>query len=82
MVEEVIKCYFTYWYRIDSSPEGRMFVDRYKVPGTPYVGLLDPRTGGLVKCFAGAKGVPDSAFNMTERCKCKYILECDYTFIL
>ena len=38
-----------------------------------YIGIIDPRTGGLVKCFVGVKGVPNSAYLMVERCKCIYV---------
>ena len=31
MVEEVIMSSFVYWYRLDTAPEGKWFIDRYKV---------------------------------------------------
>lgn len=49
-------------------------MERYNVPETPYIGIIDPRTGSLVKCFSGSKGVPSSAGTMVERCKCLLML--------
>lgn len=67
LIEELVLAGFVFWCREDKSEEGREFISRYKVVGAPYLGLIDPRTGGLVKCFVGTKGVPSSAEGMAER---------------
>jgi len=69
LVEDVVRSSFVFWYREDKSEDGRFFIERYRVPGAPYLALIDPRTGGLVKCFVGPKGVPSTAMGMVERRK-------------
>lgn len=69
LVEDVVRSSFVFWYREDKSPDGRFYIERYKVAGAPYLGFIDPRTGGLVKVFVGPKGVPNTAMGMVERCK-------------
>jgi UBX domain-containing protein 7 len=69
LVEEVVQACFVFWYREDKSAEGRFYIERYKVAGAPYLGIIDPRTRGLVKCFQGPQGVPSTSMGMVERCK-------------
>uniref|UniRef100_A0A0G4HE05 UAS domain-containing protein n=1 Tax=Chromera velia CCMP2878 TaxID=1169474 RepID=A0A0G4HE05_9ALVE len=48
-VADLVKGSFVFWTRDDDSDEGTSFQNLYRAQHTPFVGVLDPRTGRKVK---------------------------------
>ena len=45
---DIIGCAFLFWQQQSSINEGKVYIDRYHVVEFPHIGIIDPRTGGLV----------------------------------
>mmetsp|Transcript_59138 Transcript_59138/g.120550 ORF Transcript_59138/g.120550 Transcript_59138/m.120550 type:complete len:518 (+) Transcript_59138:302-1855(+) len=48
LVENLISEGFIFWQEMDTSPEGSIYAERYKVYDYPHVGIIDPRTRRLM----------------------------------
>lgn len=48
LVENLIGDGFIFWQEMDTSQEGAVYAERYKVYDYPHVGIIDPRTRRLV----------------------------------
>lgn len=48
LVENLIREGFIFWQTMDVSPEGKTYIQRYKVSDFPHVALIDPRTRRLL----------------------------------
>jgi hypothetical protein len=44
-VKCVLESLVVFWQQYDVSPQGSLYVQRYKVNTFPHIALLDPRTG-------------------------------------
>lgn len=47
-VEDIIRESYIFWQSMDSSYDGRTYVQHYKVEAFPHVSIIDPRTGMLM----------------------------------
>lgn len=55
-LKETIKEHFIFWQRFFDSPEGSKYCRFYPVADLkPHIGIIDPRTGELMKYWAGFK---------------------------
>ncbi|CAJ1940326.1 unnamed protein product [Cylindrotheca closterium] len=48
LVENLIREGFIFWQTMDVSPEGKTYIQRYKVGDFPHVAFIDPRTRRLL----------------------------------
>jgi len=52
-IRDIIQQYFLFWQRYYDSPEGKQYCTYYPVSqARPHIGILDPRTGQLVKYWS------------------------------
>eukprot|EP01039_Chlorochromonas_danica_P001225 gene1221-1337_t len=47
-VRDLVTCSFTFWQQLNISPQGKRFIERYRVKTFPFVAVLDPHTGALL----------------------------------
>eukprot|EP01066_Platyproteum_vivax_P014002 Platyproteum_vivax@DN6300_c0_g1_i1.p1 len=52
LIKGVVESNFIFWQKAHSSPEGSIYINRYKPSADlPHIGVIDPRTGRLVKSW-------------------------------
>lgn len=50
-IKDILKEHFVFWQVYHESPEGRRYVQNYRVRAYPYVAIVDPRTGEELRAW-------------------------------
>lgn len=67
-VEEILKASFLFWQRQSEHPDGVNFCRLYKISSFPFIGVIDPRTGRLLKRWDAKKF--NDELSAASECRC------------